>query len=145
MYHARNIGYIIHLIAEKHNKKDELCNKLGFNEHDYNRLINGRLSITPNQLQLIADILLITPKEILNYRNKNGYSRLIHYRIPYKYQKNCDEILDIIDGYIDFAEVEINAWQTSVYMLSIYREIKKNISISSIFLLIGLLRKPFFN
>ena len=109
MYHARNIGYIIHLLTEKYKKKDELCNKLGFNEYDYNRLINGRLSITPNQLQLIAEILLITPQEILNYRNKDGYSRLIHYRIPYKHQKNCDEILDIIDDYIDFTEVKNNS------------------------------------
>lgn len=109
MYHARNIGYIIHLLTEKYKKKDELCNKLGFNEYDYNRLINGRLSITPNQLRLIAEILLITSQEILNYRNKDGYSRLIHYRIPYKYQRNCDETLDIIDDYIDFAEVKNNS------------------------------------
>lgn len=117
MYNARNIGYIIHLLTEKYKKKDEICDKLGFNEYDYNRLINGRLSITPNQLRLIAEVLLITPQEMLDYRNKDGYSCLIHYRTPYSYQRNCNEILDIIDNYIDFAEVKINTWQIVFFVI----------------------------
>lgn len=88
MSNLRDMGYIIHLLAEKHNKKNELHQILSFNECDYSRLINGRLSITPNQLQCIAEVLLITPQEMLDYRNKDGYSCLIHY--------------------IDFAEVKIN-------------------------------------
>lgn len=109
MRNVRNIGYKIYLITKQNEDKELLCNTLNFSDKDYYRLITGRLSITPKQLKTIAELFSIEPAEILNYRNRDGYSELIHSKKPYTQQKNCEEILDIIDTYIDFAEIKINA------------------------------------
>lgn len=108
MRNLRNIGYKIYLLTKQSADKELLCNTLNFSNKDYYRLITGRLSLTPKQLKTITELFSIEPAEILNYRNRDGYAKLVNYRKPYTQQDNCEEILDIIDTYIDFAEIKIN-------------------------------------
>lgn len=109
MSSCRNIGYKIYILTKQEADRELLCNTLGFSYQDYQRLITGRLVLSPKELKTVAGLFSIEPAEILNYRNRDGYSELVHFRKPYTQQKDCEEILDIIDTYIDFVEVKINA------------------------------------
>lgn len=105
MSNLRNIGYKIFLLAKNSvNGKENLCKTLNFNEIDYNKLITGRLSITPLQLKKVAKLFSVTPNEIIKYNNNDAYAEMVHCMSNFKHKENCDEILDIIDTYIDFAE-----------------------------------------
>lgn len=109
MSNLRNIGYKIFLLANKaENGKENLCNMLKFNDNDYDRLINGRISITPMQIKKIAELFYVDPMEILDYKNNDAYSEMVHCMSNFKKLENCDEILDIIDTYIDFKEASEN-------------------------------------
>lgn len=105
MSNLRNIGYKIFLLADKaENGKENLCKMLNFNDNDYTRLVTGRLSITPMQINKIAELFSVNPMEILEYKNNDAYSEMVHCMSNFKKLENCDEILDIIDTYIDFKE-----------------------------------------
>lgn len=109
MSNLRNIGYKIFLLANKaEDGKENICNSLNFSENDYNRLVTGRLSITPMQIKNIAELFSVDPIEILNYKNNDAYSKMVHCMSNFEKNENCDEILDIIDTYIDFVEAAQN-------------------------------------
>ena len=96
MSNLRNIGYKIFLLANKvENGKEILCKMLNFNDNDYTRLVTGRLSITPMQIKNIAELFS---------KNNDAYSKMVHCMSNFEKNENCDEILDIIDTYIDFKE-----------------------------------------
>lgn len=109
MSNLRNIGYKIFLLADSaENGKENLCNMLNFSENDYNKLITGRLSITPMEIKKVAELFSVEPMDILNYKNNDAYAEMVHCMSEFKHKENCDEILDIIDTYIDFAEAADN-------------------------------------
>lgn len=109
MSNLRNIGYKIFLLSNKvENGKENLCKMLNFNDNDYTRLVTGRLSITPMQIKNIAEFFSVDPIEILNYKNNDAYSKMVHCMSNFEKNENCDEILDIIDTYIDFVEAAQN-------------------------------------
>lgn len=109
MSNFRNIGYKIFLLAKNSdNGKEKLCEALNFSNNDYNKLITGRLSITPMEIKKVAELFSVNPMDILNYKNNDAYAEMVHCMSDFKYKENCDEILDIIDTYIDFAEAVEN-------------------------------------
>lgn len=109
MSNLRNIGYKIFLLANKAEDGEEnICNNLNFSENDYNRLITGRLSLTPMQINKIAELFSVNPMEILDYKNNDAYSKMVHCMSNFEKNENCDEILYIIDTYIDFVEAAQN-------------------------------------
>ncbi len=109
MSNLRNIGYKIFLLAKNSdNGKEKLCEALNFSNNDYNKLITGRLSITPMEIKKVAELFSVNPMDILNYKNNDAYAEMVHCMSDFKYKENCDEILDIIDTYIDFAEAVEN-------------------------------------
>jgi len=81
-----------------------LCSRLNFNATDLNRLLFGRLSVTPVQLNTIADTLSVPVEELVNYKNSDSYKNIVHCMSSFSSQKNCSEVLDIIDSYIDIKE-----------------------------------------
>lgn len=98
----RNISYYIYKTILKNNiSVDTICNYMNYNLNDYNRLITGRLSLSPDNIKKISKLLKIDIKELLHYKNNDNY---------YLWcicGKTNNEILDIIDSYIDFREVEL--------------------------------------
>ena len=105
MSNLRNIGYKIFLLAKNsENGQENLCKTLNFDQIDYNTLVAGRLSIIPSQLKKVAELFSVTPNEIIKYNNNDAYAEKVHCISNFKHEENCDEILDIIDTYIDFAE-----------------------------------------
>lgn len=105
MASLRDLGYkIMSLIENNENLKTELCSKLNFNKTDLNRLLFGKLSVTPIQLTTIATTLSVPVEELINYKNNDSYKDIVHCMSPFSSQKNCNEVLDIIDSYIDVKE-----------------------------------------
>lgn len=108
MANLRNLGYIINtLLANDNSKKEELCKELNFSEIDLQKLVSGRLSLNPIQISKVANTFSVTPDYIVNYTNNDRYSSMVHCKCSFSSQDNCDEILDIIDSYIDIKEAAI--------------------------------------
>lgn len=73
------------LVNDNDSLKSELCSKLNFSSVDLNKLLFGRLSVTPVQLTTIANT--------------------VHCMSSFSTKEHCNEVLDIIDSYIDIKEV----------------------------------------
>lgn len=98
----RDISYYIYkTILENNISKDTVCNYMNFNLNDYNRLVTGRLVLSPNDYRKISKLLRIDINKLLHYKNTDNYY------LWCKCGKTNNEILDIIDTYIDFREVEL--------------------------------------
>lgn len=72
------------LVNDNDSLKSELCSKLNFSSVDLNKLLFGRLSVTPVQLTTIANT--------------------VHCMSSFSTKEHCNEVLDIIDSYIDIKE-----------------------------------------
>ena len=105
MANLRNLGYKVRsLLNSNPAKKDVLRERLNFSENDLTRLEFGRLSLTPAQIKTTASVFSIEPKELVNYKNSDSYKDMIHCMSSFSSQEHCNEILDIIDSYIDIKE-----------------------------------------
>ena len=110
MASLREFGYkVFTLINENPSKRAYLCKQLNFSENDLTKLTYGRLAVTPEQIRIIADIFSQTPESLFTYKNNDSYSSMVHSISPFSSQENCNEILDIIDSYIDIKEANISS------------------------------------
>lgn len=106
MASLRDLGYkIMSLVNDNDSLKSELCSKLNFSSVDLNKLLFGRLSVTPVQLTTIANTLSVPVEELINYKNSDSYANAVHCMSSFSSQEHCNEVLDIIDSYIDIKEV----------------------------------------
>lgn len=105
MASLRDLGYkIMSLVNDNDSLKSELCSKLSFSSVDLNKLLFGRLSVTPVQLTTIANTLSVPVEELINYKNSDSYANAVHCMSSFSSQEHCNEVLDIIDSYIDIKE-----------------------------------------
>ena len=105
MASLRDLGYkIMSLVNDNDSLKRELCSKLNFSSVDLNKLFFGRLSVTPVQLTTIANTLSVPVEELINYKNSDSYAKAVHCMSSFSTQEHCNEVLDIIDSYIDIKE-----------------------------------------
>ena len=101
----RSVGYFVNsMLGNDNNKRQSFCELLNFSFLDLTRLCEGRIGLTPVQLEKTAAFFKKPMTEILNYSNNDSYKNMIHCRTDFSEQKNCDKILDIIDSYIDVYE-----------------------------------------
>ena len=105
MARLRDLGYKIGLLVKNEpSKENELLNVLLLSKKDLNRLIFGRLALSPLQIKKIAAIFSVTPESLVLDKNEDSYRDMVHCMSAFSSQKNCEEILDIIDSYIDIKE-----------------------------------------
>lgn len=105
MANFRSLGYkISSLVNDDTEKKELLYTNLGFSENDFLRLKYGRLSLSPVQIKKISSLLSVNCDDLISYSNDDCYKNDVHCMSSFSNQKNCDEILDIIDSYIDIKE-----------------------------------------
>ena len=105
MASLRDLGYkIMSLVTDNDSLNRELCSKLNFSSVDLNKLFFGRLSVTPVQLTTIANTLSVPVEELINYKNSDSYAKAVHCMSSFSTQDHCNEVLDIIDSYIDIKE-----------------------------------------
>lgn len=105
MASLRDLGYkIMSLVNDNDSLKTEVCSKLNFSSEDLTRLFFGRLSVIPVQLTTIANTLAVPVEELINYKNTDSYAKAVHCMSSFSTQDHCNEVLDIIDSYIDIKE-----------------------------------------
>lgn len=101
----RNLGYKINVLLNNcPARRQEFCEQMKFSETDLNRLLCGRLALNPNQITAAARFFSITPQDLVSYKNCDSYANMVHCMSPFSSQEHCDEILNIIDTYIDIKE-----------------------------------------
>ena len=105
MASLRDLGYRI-MTLSKNNEAliSELCSKLNFSRLDLNRLFYGKLSLTPLQIKTVASTLSVSVEDLINYKNQDSYKDIVHCMSSFSSQENCNEVLDIIDSYVDIKE-----------------------------------------
>ena len=105
MANLRDLGYrIMTLINNDSTLKARLCSNLNFSSLDLERLFYGRLALTPIQIRNIASTLSVSTEDLINYKNTDSYKNYVHCMSAFSSQDNCNEVLDIIDSYIDIKE-----------------------------------------
>lgn len=105
MASLRDLGYKIMSLTKNNDAlKAELCAKLNFSSVDLNRLLYGKLSLTPVQINTLASTLSVKAGDLINYKNDDSYKNFVHCMSSFSSQEHCAEVLDIIDSYIDIKE-----------------------------------------
>ena len=105
MSHTRQIGYLVSQAIEQNaEKKDQLLAALNLTSSEFDRLCTGRLMLTFEEQDLIADFLK-SSNHGLTQQNNAAYQSVVHCMTPFSNPENLDVIMDLIDAYIDVKEV----------------------------------------
>lgn len=106
MNYSRVIGFNIQLeLKAKSINLVEFGKIIDFSESDIYRLIEGRLFLPPSQLKKIAKVLDISMDRLLVKRTLEEYNLLNPFFSEFEDDTNLEFILDIIDTYVDLAEI----------------------------------------
>lgn len=106
MNNSRVLGNNISIELTKNNiTKAELADYLGMSETDVKKLLEGRMFLSPTQLEEIANYIGVSTKELLIEKNEKEYDMLIHNFRNFKKAANKELVLDLIDMYADLAEM----------------------------------------
>lgn len=112
MSYAREIGFAIKQASEDQETREKLCEGLGISKQELERLYAGRSFLTGVDLDMAAGICGI-PAEVLVGAVPVGYdSRVVDCMTAFKNRENREEILDLIDTYIDAKEALATAEKT---------------------------------
>lgn len=77
---------------------------MNLNEQDLHKLCAGRLTLSPADLDIVADTLNTSFSSLVSSSNSDSYQKRLNCRTNFSDLKNCDKILDVIDSYIDIKE-----------------------------------------
>lgn len=83
--------------------REDLAEHLGYSLRDVNRLIDGRLLTSPQEMKCIADFLHVK-KSDLPKSNDDQLIPQLQYMKEFKNKDNLDHILDLLDDYIELKE-----------------------------------------
>jgi transcriptional regulator with XRE-family HTH domain len=108
MKEERLIGNNIQLFM--HNRdisEEDIAVSLGYSQNDISRILEGRIFLSLNELQDIANYFDIDVEELFDKKSSELYedAGCIHYIHPFKDQANLDQIMDIFDLICDIEEV----------------------------------------
>ncbi len=105
MNYARILGNNVNLELKLRSIDiSELAENVGFSLSDVHRLIEGRLFLPPMQLDRIAEFFGITQERLTEERELSEYHMDVYGFERFKYAKNQELVLDLIDMYADLAE-----------------------------------------
>ena len=87
--------------------KETLAEALGYSSDDVERLCDGRLFTTEQDVSDIAEYFGITEQELLTNQGADAYvgEGFLHCMGKFKKPENEEKILDIFDMYCDIKEV----------------------------------------
>ena len=96
------IGSFIKLKMMEQNKSIQLLAKeSGYSIKDIGKIFDGRLFLSPKQIEEIAGILDLDINEMINCIDVDS----IEYVGEFTKEENKDKLLDYIDRYVDLKEV----------------------------------------
>ena len=79
MKNFRNIGYFVDSHLEDNKLRTAFCETLNFSSLDLDRLCEGRLGLSPVQLEKAASFFKVPASTILNYENTDSYANKLHF------------------------------------------------------------------
>lgn len=95
------IGSFIKLKMMEQNKSiQSLAEESGYSTKDIGKILDGRLFLSPKQIEEIAGILDLDINEMINCIDVDS----IEYVGEFTKEENKDKILDYIDRYVDLKE-----------------------------------------
>ena len=104
MSYTRQVGYLVSQAVEQDlEKKQQLLSALNMTPDDLDKLCVGRLILSFEEEDQLAEILGIEIPNQLNY-DANAYQSVIHCMTAFSNPHNLDIIMDFIDSYIDAKE-----------------------------------------
>ena len=107
MKEERVIGNNIQVLLKNANKKKkEMASSLGYSDEDIIRICEGRLYLSTDELDDIADYFGISLDDLCEQRPVEEYEEAgcIHYNHHFKEQSNLDKIMDLFDLICDIEE-----------------------------------------
>lgn len=112
MSYAREIGFAIKQASEDQNTKQQLCDRLGISKQELEKLYVGRLFLTGSDLDTAAGVCGIPAEVLVGAVSPNYDARVVDCMTAFKNRENREEILDLIDAYIDAKEALASAEKT---------------------------------
>ena len=105
MDYTRMVGRNIQLIMkEKNIEKNEMANRLHYSYAEICRLLEGKLLLLPQQMKEIANLLGVQTLDLKRERSREEYGAFSDCMGFFSDETKEDDILDIIDMYIDVKE-----------------------------------------
>lgn len=104
MNKERIIGNNIKLLLQG-NKFLDFGEKVGLSSIEVDKLCDGRLVISDETLGLIAQYFNCDKTSLITDKGEDAYQTLIHNSSKFTHRDNQEFIMDLIDNYIDFAEL----------------------------------------
>lgn len=104
MNKARIIGNNVNLLLQSCNRNG-LGKAVGLSNVEVDRLCDGRLLVSDATLDLIAKFFGCEKTDLITDKGEDAYQALIHNSSKFTHRDNQEFILDLIDNYIDFAEL----------------------------------------
>ena len=105
MSYTRQVGYLVSQAVEQNlEKKQLLLSALDMTPSELDKLCVGRLILSYEEEDKLAEILDINIPNQLNYDDANAYQSVIHCMTVFSNPQNLDTIMDFIDSYIDAKE-----------------------------------------
>ena len=96
------IGSFIKLKMMEQNKSiQSLAEESGYSTKDIGKILDGRLFLSPKQIEEIANVLELNVDEIINCTDVDP----IECMGEFTKEENKDMLLDYIDRYVDLKEV----------------------------------------
>lgn len=95
------------LLNEKGISKEEFAEQLGYSYFDVEKLCDGRLYTTEEDIRDIATFFEVTTEELCMEQDGDRYKGVgfMHCMGQFKKKENREKILDILDMYCDLKEV----------------------------------------
>lgn len=82
---------------------DSFAKHLGYSNKDVWNVIEGKVIISPIELEKIADVLKTTKRDLLN-REASSLVPDLQYIKEFSNSDNLDRILDLMDEYVELRE-----------------------------------------
>lgn len=84
--------------------REDVAEKLNYTYRDMCRILEGKLMLSPVEIEKIAELFGKTKKELLSYEADKFVPEL-QYMKEFSNTDNLDKILDLLDDYVELKEV----------------------------------------
>lgn len=102
---GRKLGVNIYTLMRNSGiSREDLAEKLNYTYRDMCRILEGKLMLSPIELEKVAKLFGKTKKELLNFEADRFVPEL-QYMKEFSKTENLDKILDLLDDYVELREV----------------------------------------
>ena len=102
---GRKLGVNIYTLMRNSGiSREDLAEKLNYTYRDMCRILEGKLMLSPIELEKVAKLFGKTKKELLNFEADRFVPEL-QYMKEFSNTENLDKILALLDDYVELREV----------------------------------------